>query len=69
MHGQVWEWTMSWYATDPRTAMEQAYTAVSRVLRGGAFRDLAGGCRSAYRGRRTPAGANGVNGVRLARAE
>jgi formylglycine-generating enzyme required for sulfatase activity len=69
MHGQVWEWTMSWYATDPRTAMEQAYTAVSRVLRGGAFRGVAVFCRSAFRYRWTPAITFDYNGVRLARAE
>jgi formylglycine-generating enzyme required for sulfatase activity len=69
MHGQVWEWTMSWYATDPRANMDQAYISVSRVLRGGAFRSGADICRSAFRYHGAPASTINYDGVRLARAE
>jgi formylglycine-generating enzyme required for sulfatase activity len=69
MLGNVWEWTSTWYAEDPRSAREPMYTAVSRVLRGGAFCNLAVYCRSAYRLRRLPADTSSVEGVRLARAE
>ncbi|MBM3861983.1 MAG: hypothetical protein FJ395_20355, partial [Verrucomicrobia bacterium] len=52
MHGNVWEWCQDWHgdytaksATDP-TGLA---TGSRRVLRGGSWRDVASGCRSASR--------------------
>jgi formylglycine-generating enzyme required for sulfatase activity len=70
--GDVWEWCADVYR--PQYAREDrdmyiCNPSVSRVLRGGAFYDLAVLCRSAFRGRRSPAYTNFNIGVRLARAE
>ncbi|MFM8581282.1 MAG: formylglycine-generating enzyme family protein, partial [Planctomycetaceae bacterium] len=69
MLGQVWEWTASPYATDPRKPKSGASAIVSRVLRGGAFYSSADDCRSAYRDHWPPALTDYNCGVRLARAE
>jgi formylglycine-generating enzyme required for sulfatase activity/serine/threonine protein kinase len=67
MHGNVWEWCRDRYAkelvggTDPQGPSEGS----SRVLRGGSWRDPAGGCRSASRGF-TPELQHSYVGFRLA---
>ena len=53
MHGNVWEWTATWFDADPERA-DPLSVGSSRVLRGGSFRLVAGLCRSAYRGRLDP---------------
>ncbi len=57
MHGNVLEWCSDWYgdyssasSSDPTGATTGDY----RVNRGGSWVDLAQGCRSAYRDRRSP---------------
>ena len=57
MQGNVWEWCSDRYgdyaaaaATDPQGPAQGSL----RVLRGGSWNGTAGGCRSAYRGRRLP---------------
>ena len=69
MHGNVWEWCRDWNGnypggtiTDPAGADGGTY----RVLRGGGWLDVAGGCRSAYRFRRRPGNANYLSGFRVA---
>ena len=69
MLGQVWEWTASPHATDPRESKGSASSIVSRVLRGGAFYYIADVCRSACRDLGPPAYSIDDCGVRLARAE
>ena len=53
MHGNVWEWTNSLLKPYPYKAddgrEDSSDTASSRVLRGGAFDELAPDCRAAYR--------------------
>jgi len=70
--GNVWEWCAEPYATvyrhDP-SAKETKDPIVARVLRGGAFNNLADYCRSAYRDHWLPALTLNNVGVRLARAE
>ena len=69
MHGNVLEWTSSWYATSAADGRDPAYVGTSRVLRGGAFNDDASDCRSAYRFYRSPSIAIFITGVRVARAQ
>lgn len=57
IHGNVWEWTRSWYGNYPGGSVEDYEGPASgsfRVLRGGSWSIPAQGCRSAYRGRYTP---------------
>ena len=53
MSGNVWEWTRSEYKNypfNPKAKLEKAKdTNILRVLRGGAFYDIGGGVRCAYR--------------------
>ncbi len=54
VYGNVWEWCQDWhdagyYATAPATDPTGPEAGTERVLRGGGWINLAGGCRSAYR--------------------
>jgi formylglycine-generating enzyme required for sulfatase activity len=69
MHGNVWEWAQDWFgayssspATDPRGPSSGSY----RVIRGGAWNNRAGHCRSAYQRGSTPDSRCNYLGFRLA---
>jgi formylglycine-generating enzyme required for sulfatase activity len=71
MHGNVWEWCWDLYGDynagsqrDPKGATGGS----SRVNRGASWADDAGPCRSAYRLRSAPSGANDNLGFRVARS-
>ena len=70
LHGNVWEWCLGAWRTYPSEASQQPETdpedaaGPDRAVRGGAFWGVAGGCRSAYRVRRHPAGRVRVLGFR-----
>lgn len=73
MAGNVWEWVEDCYAAtynlQPRNGA--AYTSEpcsSRVFRGGAWDNISGGLRSAYRRRISPTGRFGAGGFRVARS-
>jgi len=70
MHGNVWEWCQDVYGeyargdvTDPMGSPQGEI----RVLRGGAFGNLASNLRSAYRGGNQPVNRYNYNGFRAAR--
>jgi formylglycine-generating enzyme required for sulfatase activity len=72
LSGNVWEWCADVYRPQYQrhdADMNTCQYSVSRVLRGGAFLSGADDCRSACRYLRAPAGTDGIDGVRLARAE
>ena len=49
MHGNVWEWCLDWYESAPAGALDPpgAASGIRRALRGGAYFENAGNCRSA----------------------
>lgn len=68
MHGNVWEWCSDGYGAylgisvdDPSGTTNGAF----RVLRGGGWRDIERNCRSALRGRATPASRGDILGFRV----
>jgi formylglycine-generating enzyme required for sulfatase activity len=70
MHGNVWEWTASWFFDDPEAGRDPNAVGTSRVLRGGSFHDGPVLCRSAFRDHWRPAGiGNDFGGFRAARAK
>lgn len=70
MHGNVWEWCQDWFAdytTETVIDPQGANNGVSRVLRGGSWGTVGGGCRSACRIRYGPFERIYGAGFRLAR--
>jgi formylglycine-generating enzyme required for sulfatase activity len=64
MHGNVWEWTSSWYHAVAE-ADQNPELGKFRVLRGGSFGDFAFNCRSANRLLRDPSDSYGYVGFRV----
>jgi len=67
MHGNVWEWCSDWSGEYPSGAVDPtgADRGTSRVIRGGAWSDLARFARSAQRNNRIPAYRSTYIGLRL----
>jgi len=69
MSGNVFEWCndrYGSYSSSPQTNPTGASSGSYRVLRGGSWCDLAGGCRVSFRSRSTPGGRDFGLGLRLA---
>jgi sulfatase modifying factor 1 len=69
MAGNVWEWCQDWYAPSdeaPQADPKGPEVGVARVLRGGSWHAIAGGCRSAARGMLDPTKRYGDGGFRVA---
>jgi formylglycine-generating enzyme required for sulfatase activity len=72
MHGNVWEWCQDWYHANygrERTVIDPTGPSkgVDRVLRGGSWLNLAGGCRAAIRNWKVPSYRYSYVGFRVAR--
>ena len=71
MHGNVNEWTSSWYAPQARLATQTKnprYRGDKRVFRGGSFFNIAEECRSAYRDCNPPEYSRPRLGFRVSRS-
>ena len=71
MHGNVNEWTSSWYAAQAWMATQTEnpwYRSQLRVFRGGSFFNIAEECRSAYRDCTLPQHSHPRLGFRVSRA-
>ena len=71
MHGNVWQWCSDWYSADyyrksPPRDPSGPSLGILRVIRGGSCNREAGRCRSASRGRSTPANRSSSKGFRVA---
>ncbi len=70
MHGNVFEWTLDWYAEDyftvnPITDPTGPVAGTSKVIKGGSFNSPASQCRSAFRFFADPSSGNASVGFRL----
>jgi formylglycine-generating enzyme required for sulfatase activity len=73
MHGNMWEWCSDWYSEydiHDTVNPKGPETGELKVLRGGAWRESARECRSAYRGSGIPPGNRGAGmSFRLVKSE
>ena len=68
MHGNVWEWCADFadtYPAGPLIDPTGPATGLTRLVRGGSWRDYARSCRSAARGETAPAGQHDSVGFRV----
>jgi hypothetical protein len=68
VHGNVWEWTASWFFDQAEFGLANGDRAEFRVLRGGSFTSYPDDCRASFRDRRRPSHIYYGNGFRAARA-